>query len=88
MYLNSIVEVITKAQNKNATSAVDEYYPTFVDPTGISTLAADDYAPVLSTRYVTLSGMEINNPDSYEGVLIRINTLSNGKTVSTKILNR
>jgi hypothetical protein len=32
--------------------------------------------------------MEINNPDGFEGVLIRINTLSNGKTVSTKILNR
>ena len=88
VYLNSIVEEITKAQNKNATSAVDEYYPTFVDPTGISTLAADDYAPILSTRYVTLSGMEINNPDGFEGVLIRINTLSNGKQVATKILNR
>ena len=88
VYLNSIVEEITKAQNKNATSAVDEYYPTFVDPTGISTLAADDYALVLSTRYVTLSGMEINNPDGFEGVLIRINTLSNGKQVATKILNR
>ena len=88
VYLNSIVEHIAKAQNLNAMSAVDEYYPTFVDPTGISMIPADDQASVLSSRFYTLSGMEISCPDSYEGVLIRINTLSNGKTVSTKILNR
>ena len=36
VYANSLVEDIMKAGNTNATNAVDEYYPAWKNPTGIS----------------------------------------------------
>ena len=36
VYANSLVEDIMKAGNANATNAVDEYYPAWKNPTGIS----------------------------------------------------
>lgn len=45
VYANSLVEDIMKAGNANATNAVDEYYPAWKNPTGIS-----DY-PVINRNY-------------------------------------
>ena len=82
VYLNSIVEHIVKAQNADAETAVNEYYPTCVS-TGISTIPAVS-SEVEKIEYYTLDGVKLNEP--VKGINIRKITLTNGKTETDKVI--
>lgn len=83
VYINSLVEHIVKAQNADAITAVDEYYPACVPVTGI------DNAPTVSSEivkieYFTLGGAKVSEP--VKGINIRKVTYSDGKTVADKVI--
>lgn len=83
VYINSLVEHIVKAQNADAITAVDEYYPACVPVTGI------DNAPTVSSEivkieYFTLGGTKVSEP--VKGINIRKVTYSDGKTVADKVI--
>lgn len=82
VYLNSIVEHIVKAQNDDAESAVEEYYPQCVS-TGISTIQAVN-SEVEKIEYYTLDGVKLNEP--VKGINIRKITFTNGKTETDKVI--
>ena len=85
VYCNSLVEDIMKNENADAISSVDEYYPSLDgQATGISQVS--DNASLSGVRYFTTGGIEVANPDSFPGVLIRKATLSNGKSVASKVV--
>lgn len=83
VYINSLVEHIVKAQNADAITAVDEYYPPCVSVTGI------DNAPTVSSEivkieYFTLGGAKVSEP--VKGINIRKVTYSDGKTIADKVI--
>lgn len=83
VYINSLVEHIVKAQNADAITAVDEYYPACVPVTGI------DNAPTVSSEivkieYFTLRGAKVSEP--VKGINIRKVTYSDGKTIADKVI--
>lgn len=83
VYINSLVEHIVKAQNADAITAVDEYYPPCVPVTGI------DNAPTVSSEivkieYFTLGGAKVSEP--VKGINIRKVTYSDGKTIADKVI--
>ena len=83
VYINSLVEHIVKAQNADAITAVDEYYPACVPVTGI------DNAPTVSSEivkieYFTLGGTKVSEP--VKGINIRKVTYSDGKTIADKVI--
>ena len=83
VYINSLVEHIVKAQNADAITAVDEYYPACVPVTGI------DNAPTVSSEivkieYFTLGGAKVSEP--VKGINIRKVTYSDGNTVADKVI--
>ena len=83
VYINSLVEHILKAQNADAITAVDEYYPACVPVTGI------DNAPTVSSEivkieYFTLGGAKVSEP--VKGINIRKVTYSDGKTIADKVI--
>lgn len=82
VYANSLVENIMKAENKDALSGVDEYYPTSTS-TGISQTVVDK-GEVASITYYALNGSRLNAPA--KGISIRKITYSNGKTVTDKVI--
>lgn len=82
VYANSLVENIMKAENQDALSGVDEYYPTSTS-TGISQTVVDK-GEVASITYYALNGSRLNAPA--KGVCIRKITYSNGKTVTDKVI--
>ena len=82
VYANSLVENIMKAENQDALSGVDEYYPTSTS-TGISQTVLDK-GEVASITYYALNGSRLNAPA--KGISIRKITYSNGKTVTDKVI--
>lgn len=83
VYINSLVEHIVKAQNADAITAVDEYYPACVPVTDI------DNAPTVSSEivkieYFTLGGAKVSEP--VKGINIRKVTYSDGKTIADKVI--
>ena len=82
VYANSLVENIMKAENQDAISGVDEYYPTSTS-TGISQTVVDK-GEVASITYYALNGTRLNAPA--KGVCIRKITYSNGKTATDKVI--
>ena len=70
-----------KGGNADALSAVGEYYPA-CKSLGISEMTAD--MPV-STEYYNMQGMRINGMPNH-GTFIRVQRMSNGKTVSRKVM--
>lgn len=84
VYLNSLVEPIVKAQNADALTAVDEYYPQCVPATtGI------EGAPVVSSEvakieYYTLGGAKVSSP--IRGISIRKITYTDGRMATDKII--
>ena len=82
VYANSLVENIMKAENQDALSGVDEYYPTSTS-TGISQTVVDK-GEVASITYYALNGTRLNAPA--KGVCIRKITYSNGKTATDKVI--
>ena len=81
VYINSIVEHIIKAQNSDAISAVDEYYPECVN-TGIST--PEITSEIAGIEYYSLDGTKLNAP--VKGINIRKITYSNGKVATDKVI--
>lgn len=82
VYANSLVENIMKAENQDALSGVDEYYPTSTS-TGISQTVVDK-GEVASITYYALNDSRLNTPA--KGVCIRKITYSNGKTATDKVI--
>ena len=82
VYANSLVENIMKAENQDALSGVDEYYPTSTS-TGISQTVVDK-GEVASITYYALNGSRLNAPT--KGISIRKITYSNGKTATDKVI--
>ena len=86
VYANSLVENIMKAENQNALSGVDEYYPTTVS-TGISQIENDQEvgnSAIKSITYYTLNGTKLPSPN--KGVNIRKIELANGTIKTDKVI--
>ncbi len=82
VYLNGIVEDIMKAENADAETPVDEYYPAVVSRIG----AAAQTSEVKSIEYYALDGTRIAAPQ--RGASIRKITLHNGKTTTDKVMKK
>lgn len=82
VYLNSVVEDIMKAENADAETAVEEYYPVYNSPTAIN----DRLAPsaVVSVEYYNLQGQRIAKPCS--GACIQTFRYADGSQQSRKIV--
>lgn len=83
VYLNSLVEPIIKAQNADALSAVDEYYPACSPATGITNAPAVT-SEIEKIEYYTLDGAKVNQP--VKGINIRKITYTNGKVETDKVI--
>lgn len=83
VYANSLVEHIVKAQNADAITAVDEYYPTFKAPTGIGEIDTPTSA-IQNVEYFSLDGRKLSEP--VKGINIRKITYSNGKVSTDKVI--
>lgn len=86
VYANSLVENIMKAENQDALSGVDEYYPTTVS-TGISQIENDQEVgnnAIKSITYYTLNGTKLPTPN--KGVNIRKIELANGTIKTDKVI--
>ena len=83
VYLNSLVEPIIKAQNADAITAVDEYYPVCSPATGI-TSAPTMTSEVEKIEYYTLDGAKVNQP--VKGINIRKITYTNGSVKTDKVI--
>lgn len=86
VYANSLVEDIMKAENQDALSGVDEYYPTSVS-TGISQIEKDQEVgnnAIKSITYYTLNGTKLPSPN--KGVNIRKIELANGTIKTDKVI--
>ena len=86
VYANSLVENIMKAENQDALSGVDEYYPTTVS-TGISQIENDQEVgnnAIKSITYYTQNGTKLPTPN--KGVNIRKIELANGTIKTDKVI--
>ena len=83
VYMNSIVEDIMKAGNADALDTLDEYYPAWVNPSTAITNHVSSSA-ILATEYYNLEGLRLTTPQ--KGIMVRVERMSNGKTVITKII--
>ena len=81
VYLNSLVEDIMKAGNADAESAIDEYYPSYKVPAGISDVRT---SAITATEYYDLNGRRLTAPQ--RGISIRVERMANGQTVTSKII--
>lgn len=82
VYANSLVEDIVKAQNSDAITAVDEYYPTCVKVTGVASVTTEQ--EIEKIEYYTVDGCKLSSPAN--GINIRKITFSNGKTRADKVI--
>ena len=81
VYANSLVEDIMKAGNADAESSVDEYYPAIP-----SSIEKAQIPLVSKIEYFTVDGRQVDTPQS--GISIRKMTLSNGKTITDKVIKK
>ena len=81
VYANSLVEDIMKAENADAESSVDEYYPAIP-----SRIEKTQIHLVSKIEYFTVDGRQVDTPQS--GISIRKMTLSNGKTITDKVIKK
>ena len=82
VYINGIVEDITRSQNADALTAVDEYYPSQVF-LSIHSVGGDAMQPVLF-EYYSLDGKRLAAPAA--GISVRRITYSDGSVISDKVL--
>ena len=75
---------LMKAENADAETAVNEYYPSWNNPTGIHSTTAEQQ--VLATEYYNLQGMRISAP--IRGTYIRIDRMADGTTRSHKVAEK
>lgn len=83
VYANSLVEHIVKAQNTDAITAVEEYYPVYNAPTGIGEIVTPTSA-IQKVEYFALDGSKL--PEPVKGINIRKITYSNGKVGTDKVI--
>lgn len=84
VYANSLVEDIMKAGNTNATNAVDEYYPAWKNPTGISDYPVINPDDLVKVNYYSLDGTLRSAPQT--GINIRKMIFRNGKVLTDKVI--
>ncbi len=82
VYLNSIVEDIVKAENADAETSVNEYYPAVASGIG----SVEQKSEIKSVEYYALDGTKLAAPQ--RGVSIRKITLDSGKTTTDKVLKK
>lgn len=84
VYLNGLVEHITRAQNADAQQEVEEYYPQ-QHFTGIAQHSALG-SNIARIEYFSLDGTRLAEPQ--QGLSVRRITYSDGRTESVKVLKR
>lgn len=83
VYINSLVEDIMIGGNSDADQTVDEYFPKCEKPV-VGIVAHGVSSVILSTDYYSLEGQRLDTPQ--KGVMIRIEHLSNGQHIATKVI--
>ena len=84
VYANSLVEDIMKQGNADAENKVDEYYPAWKNPTGISQIITSNPSELAEIKYYSLNGTLLSAPQ--KGINIRKMLFQNGKTVVDKVI--
>ena len=84
VYANSLVEDIMKQGNADAENKVDEYYPAWKNPTGISQIITSNPSELAEVKYYSLNGTLLSAPQ--KGINIRKMLFQNGKTVVDKVI--
>lgn len=84
VYANSLVENIMKQGNADAENKVDEYYPAWKNPTGISQVHTSNPGELAEVKYYSLNGTLLSAPQ--KGINIRKMLFQNGKTVVDKVI--
>ena len=84
VYANSLVEDIMKQGNADAENKVDEYYPAWKNPTGISQIITSNPCELAEVKYYSLNGTLLSAPQ--KGINIRKMLFQNGKTVVDKVI--
>ena len=84
VYANSLVEDIMKQGNADAENKVDEYYPEWKNPTGISQVITSYPGGIAKVTYYSLNGTLLSAPQ--KGINIRKMLFQNGKTVVDKVI--
>ena len=84
VYANSLVEDIMKTSNADATNAVDEYYPAWKNPTGISDYTVINPGELVKVTYYSLDGTLLSAPQT--GINIRKMVFRNGKVLTDKVI--
>lgn len=84
VYANSLVEDIMKQGNADAENQVDEYYPAWKNPTGISQIITSNPSELAEVKYYSLNGTLLSAPQ--KGINIRKMLFQNGKTVVDKVI--
>ena len=84
VYANSLVENIMKQGNADAENKVDEYYPAWKNPTGISQLITSNPSELAEVKYYSLNGTLLSAPQ--KGINIRKMLFQNGKTIVDKVI--
>lgn len=73
-----------KQGNADAESKVDEYYPAWKNPTGISQVHTSNPGELVEVKYYSLNGTLLSAPQ--KGINIRKMLFQNGKTVVDKVI--
>ena len=84
VYANSLVEDIMKQGNADAENKVDEYYPAWKNPTGISHITGSNPSELVKVTYYSLNGTLLSAPQ--KGINIRKILFKNGKTEVDKVI--
>ena len=84
VYANSLVEDIMKQGNADAENKVDEYYPEWKNPTGISQVISSYPGGIAKVTYYSLNGTLLSAPQ--KGINIRKMLFQNGKTIVDKVV--
>lgn len=84
IYANSLVEDIMKQGNADAENKVDEYYPEWKNPTGISQVITSYPGGIAKVTYYSLNGTLLSAPQ--KGINIRKMLFQNGKTLMDKVV--
>ena len=84
VYANSLVEDIMKQGNADAENKVDEYYPEWKNPTGISQVITFYPGEIAKVTYYSLNGTLLSAPQ--KGINIRKMLFQNGKTLMDKVV--
>ena len=84
VYANSLVEDIMKQGNADAENKVDEYYPEWKNPTGISQVITSYSGEIAKVTYYSLNGTLLSAPQ--KGINIRKMLFQNGKTLVDKVV--